>query len=127
MFSTLFAIFIGGGCGSLLRYLISLKLNQGGTHLPIGTLAVNMLGAFIIAVGITLFARAPNLDPAWKLMITTGFCGGLTTFSTFTSETLNLFQLGKFTTAIGNMALNLAGSMAMAALAFALMAWIFNK
>ncbi|MFM2485434.1 fluoride efflux transporter CrcB [Celerinatantimonas yamalensis] len=127
MFATLIAVFIGGGCGSMLRWFISLKLNSGGSSLPLGTLAVNMLGAFIIAVGITIFAKMPSLDPTWKLMITTGFCGGLTTFSTFTAETLNLFQLGKYATAISNMALNLAGSMAMAALAFALMSWLMTR
>lgn len=127
MFSTLIAVFVGGGFGSMLRWFISLKLNPTTGFMPIGTLAVNMLGAFIIAVGMTFFAKMPNLDPAWKLMITTGFCGGLTTFSTFTAETLSLFQLGKSFAALSNILLNLAGSMAMAALAFALMAWIFNK
>ncbi|CAG8999258.1 MAG: Putative fluoride ion transporter CrcB [Candidatus Celerinatantimonas neptuna] len=127
MLSTLIAVFIGGGFGSMLRWFVSLKLNSIAGTLPFGTLAVNMLGAFIIAIGIAVFAKMPNLDPAWKLMITTGFCGGLTTFSTFTAETLTLFQLGKMATAIGNIFLNLAGSMVMASLAFGLMAWLMSK
>ncbi|MFM2480588.1 fluoride efflux transporter CrcB [Celerinatantimonas sp. YJH-8] len=127
MLSTLIAVFIGGGCGSMLRWFISLKLNPVTGTLPLGTLAVNMLGAFIIAIGMTFFAKMPQLDPAWKLMITTGFCGGLTTFSTFTAETLSLIQLGKMMAAISNILLNLAGSMVMASLAFGLMAWLMAK
>ena len=127
MFSTLIAVFIGGGCGSALRWFISLKLNSLAGPMPLGTLTVNMLGAFIIAIGMTVFAKMPNLDPAWKLMITTGLCGGLTTFSTFTAETLTLFQLGKYIAATGNVIFNLAGSMLMASLAFGLMAWLSAK
>jgi protein CrcB len=59
-----------------------------------GTLAANLLGAFIIGAGLAWFNRLTNIDPMWKLLITTGFCGGLTTFSTFSSEVVFLLQQG---------------------------------
>jgi protein CrcB len=59
-----------------------------------GTLAANLIGAFIIGMGLAWFNRMTHIDPVWKVLITTGFCGGLTTFSTFSAEVVFLFQEG---------------------------------
>ncbi|HGH3370693.1 TPA: fluoride efflux transporter CrcB [Kluyvera cryocrescens] len=122
MMQLLLAVFIGGGTGSVARWLLSLKLNPMHHALPLGTLTANLIGAFIIGAGLAWFNRLPQVDPIWKLLITTGFCGGLTTFSTFSSEVVFLLQAGRFSWALLNVALNLLGSFAMTALAF----WLFS-
>ncbi|STD18397.1 camphor resistance protein CrcB [Enterobacter asburiae] len=78
-----------------------------------GTLAANLIGAFIIGMGLAWFNRMTHIDPMWKVLITTGFCGGLTTFSTFSAETVFLFQEGRIGWALMNMAINMFGSFAM--------------
>lgn len=83
MFQLLCAVFIGGGTGSVLRWWLGMKLNPVHHAIPIGTLTANLLGAFVIGAGLAWFNRLTGIDPMWKLLITTGFCGGLTTFSTF--------------------------------------------
>ncbi len=122
MSQLLLAVFIGGGTGSVARWLLSLKLNPMHHALPLGTLTANLIGAFIIGAGLAWFNRLPQVDPMWKLLITTGFCGGLTTFSTFSSEVVFLLQAGRFGWALLNVAVNLLGSFAMTALAF----WLFS-
>lgn len=119
----LLAVFIGGGTGSVLRWFLSLRLNPAHHVIPLGTLTANLIGAFIIGAGLAWFNRMTHIDPLWKLLITTGFCGGLTTFSTFSAEVVFLLQDGRFGWAVLNMALNLCGSFAMTALAF----WIFSS
>lgn len=123
MFSTLLAVFIGGGLGSVARWYVSMKMNGMTPVLPIGTLTVNLIGAFIIGLGIAIFSRLTHLDPVWKLLLTTGFCGGLTTFSSFSLEVVYMLQDGRFADALLNMFLNLAGSLAMTLLAFMLVSW----
>ncbi|CNE98746.1 fluoride efflux transporter CrcB [Yersinia mollaretii] len=118
MFNTLLAVFIGGGVGSVARWLVSMKLNSLSHNIPVGTLVVNLIGAFIIGLTLALFTRLTHIDPVWKLLITTGFCGGLTTFSTFSVEVVYLIQDGKLAWAAGTVLLNLAGSLAMTMLAF---------
>ncbi|CQD36491.1 fluoride efflux transporter CrcB [Yersinia mollaretii] len=120
MFNTLLAVFIGGGVGSVARWLVSMKLNSLSHNIPVGTLVVNLIGAFIIGLTLALFTRLTHIDPVWKLLITTGFCGGLTTFSTFSVEVVYLIQDGKLAWAAGTVLLNLAGSLAMTMLAFLL-------
>ncbi|MBS0054183.1 fluoride efflux transporter CrcB [Yersinia sp. Marseille-Q3913] len=120
MFNTLLAVFIGGGVGSVARWLVSMKLNNLSPNIPLGTLVVNLIGAFIIGLALALFTRLTDIDPIWKLLITTGFCGGLTTFSTFSVEVVYLIQDGRLAWAAGSILLNLAGSLAMTMLAFLL-------
>jgi CrcB protein len=127
MWSSLLAVFIGGGLGSVLRWAVSLKLNPLHQHIPLGTLTVNLVGGFIIGLALALFTRMTHIDPMWKLLITTGFCGGLTTFSTFSLEVVYLLQDGRVVWAIANMLLNLAGSLAMTLLAFMLVRAFYGQ
>ncbi|HGM5492384.1 TPA: fluoride efflux transporter CrcB [Serratia fonticola] len=127
MLSSLLAVFIGGGLGSVLRWAVSLKLNPLSPHIPLGTLAVNLVGGFIIGLALALFTRMTHIDPMWKLLITTGFCGGLTTFSTFSLEVVYLLQDGRFVWAATNMLLNLAGSLIMTLLAFMLVRVFYGQ
>ncbi|CDH23980.1 fluoride efflux transporter CrcB [Xenorhabdus bovienii] len=121
MINIIFAVFIGGGLGSVLRWLISFRLNNASTPLAVGTLTANCVGAFIIGLGLAYFNKATHLDPVWKLMLTTGFCGGLTTFSTFSVEVVYLLQAGKIGWASSSILANLMGSLLMTTFAFAVM------
>lgn len=126
MLSSLLAVFIGGGVGSVLRWAVSMKMNPLNAHIPLGTLMVNLIGGFIIGLAMAIFTRMTHLTPP-KLLITTGFCGGLTTFSTFSLEVVYLMQDGRFGWALANMLLNLAGSLAMTLLAFMLVMWVNGR
>ena len=85
---------LGGALGSMLRYAIGLWLNQPGNGaFPLGTFAVNIVGSFLIALVYGL-AMQGQLHPNWRLFLTTGFCGGFTTFSTFSYENSQMFQHG---------------------------------
>lgn len=112
------AVFIGGGLGSVTRWLLSAKYNPTSFAIPMGTLLANLIGAFIIGLAFALFSRFSHIDPVWKLLITTGFCGGLTTFSTFSFEVFALMQEGRFAWAGLNILVNLVGSFVMTAFAF---------
>jgi len=118
----LLAVFIGGGTGSVARWMLSMKLNPVHQIIPLGTLTANLIGAFIIGAGLAWFNRMTHIDPVWKVLVTTGFCGGLTTFSTFSAEVVFLLQEGRAGWALLNVAVNLLGSFAMTALAF----WLFS-
>jgi len=90
------AIFIGGGLGSVSRYFLSILLKMYSMDFPVATLTVNLIGSFILGFAVALFwAKAPAHDTL-KLAITVGFCGGLTTFSTFSWETFDLIKQGDF-------------------------------
>lgn len=118
MLQILFAVFIGGGTGSVLRWVLGMKLNPLHHAIPLGTLTANLAGAFIIGMGLAWFNRMTHIDPMWKLLLTTGFCGGLTTFSTFSAEVVFLLQDGRAGWALMNIAVNMLGSFALTALAF---------
>lgn len=98
---TLALIFVGGGIGSVLRYLIGIPFKMGNISLPIGTLLANISAAIIIAITFAL-ANKSNISPRTLFFLTTGLCGGLSTFSTFSWETVQLFQQQQFGWAIFN-------------------------
>ncbi len=120
---SLIAVFIGAGLGALLRWWLGLTLNSYFPRIPPGTLAANLIGGYIIGVAIAFFATYSELAPEWRLFIITGFCGGLTTFSTFSSEIVALLQQGQALDACGAAALHLAGSVLMTFAGIATVAW----
>jgi CrcB protein len=107
------AVFVGAGFGALLRGWLGLTLNSYFPTIPPGTLAANLIGGYIIGVAVAFFASFSGLAPEWRLFIITGFCGGLTTFSTFSSEIVALLQQGRSLDACGAAMLHLAGSVLM--------------
>ena len=99
---------LGGFIGASTRYLISLYASKIFTSkIPIGTLTVNILGSLIIGIVMELTLKTSLISPHMKLFLTTGFLGGLTTFSTFSYETMELLEKGELLLAIFNIALNL--------------------
>lgn len=91
----LLLVFLGGGAGSMLRFLISKKLNEA-TVLPLGTLTVNVLGSLIIGYVLGLSYRQDLLSTNGVLLLATGFCGGFTTFSAFAYENQIFLKSGDF-------------------------------
>ncbi len=91
---------LGGGVGSIFRYLTSVVATKYfQTIFPLGTFAVNIIGCLIVGILLGLFERQQLTNPDLKLLFITGFCGGYTTFSAFASENINLFQSGNSLTA----------------------------
>jgi CrcB protein len=99
---------LGGGIGALARYWLSTwVLGALGAVFPWGTLAVNVIGSFIIGLVMILSIDRGMISPEMRLLLTTGFCGGLTTFSTFSYETLTLLRSEQWLSAGANTLANL--------------------
>lgn len=122
MYKPLFAVILGGSLGCVLRWVLGLKLNGLFPDLPLGTLLVNLIGGFIIGAALAMFMRLPGLDPFWRLLITTGFCGGLTTFSTFSAEVVHMLQAGRMWWAAATILAHVVGSLLMTFAGYALVA-----
>lgn len=121
MIKSLIAVVIGGSAGCVIRWLLGIRLNALFPELPPGTLLVNLAGGFIIGAAMAWFLRNPHIDPAWKLLITTGLCGGMTTFSTFSLEIVTLMQAGKMLWAFISVLTHVIGSLLMTFAGFWLM------
>ena len=113
MWKPILAISLGAAIGALLRWQLGLKLNSFLPSLPPGTLAANLIGGYIIGLAVAYFSQAPGIAPEWRMFIITGFCGGLTTFSTFSAEVVTLLQENKLTWAMGAIATHVTGSLLM--------------
>ncbi len=120
----LVAVAIGGMLGCVLRWVLALFLNRYLPAIPPGTLAANLIGCYIIGMAIAFFATYPNFAPEWRLFVTTGFCGGLTTFSTFSAEVVMLLQSGRMVWALGAVAVHLVGSLLMTFAGIATIVWL---
>ena len=111
---SLLAIAIGGGLGSIARFVISKEMvNWLGNYLPYGTLTVNLAGSLALGWFITFFIDRPELSSALRLGLTVGFLGAFTTFSTFSFESLQLLLDGAVWRAIFNIVLNAAACIGM--------------
>lgn len=114
------AVFTGAGLGALLRWFLGTRLNPLFPTIPLGTLAANLLGGLLVGLAIAWFGRHPGLPPEARLLIITGFLGGLTTFSTFSAEVVTLLARGEYLWGLGAAMAHLLGSLAMTALGLAL-------
>ena len=111
MWKPVVAIAVGSSCGALLRWQLGERLNALFPTVPPGTLVANLIGAYVIGLCIAFFAHWPALSPEWRLLLITGFCGGLTTFSTFSVEVVALLQQGRVLWAGGAIAVHVTGSL----------------
>ncbi|MDE3034191.1 MAG: fluoride efflux transporter CrcB [Acidobacteriota bacterium] len=107
------AIGIGAACGAWLRWGLGLWLNPLFPPIPPGTLAANLLGAYLMGLALAAFSHWSGLSPELKLGFTTGFLGGLTTFSTFSGEVTSLMLRQQVGMALGEIGVHVAGSLTM--------------
>jgi CrcB protein len=104
------AICVGACMGALARWGLGVWLNPGAA-LPLGTLAANLVGGYLVGVAVAVFQALPHLDPAWRLAIVTGFLGALTTFSSFSAEVVGMLGQQRYLLGVGTAALHLFGSL----------------
>ncbi|AGA91086.1 crcB protein [Thioflavicoccus mobilis 8321] len=124
MWRSLVAIGAGAAIGATLRWLLGTKLNALFPAIPPGTLVANLLGGYLIGVAIGFFAAMTSLAPEWRLFVITGFCGGLTTFSTFSAEIVTLLQQGRPSWALVAVGLHVSGAVIATIAGIASVAWV---
>jgi CrcB protein len=114
--STAISVFVGAGLGALLRWWFGLVLNPIFPTMPLGTVAANLLGGYLVGVAVAFFSIKSGLPPEWRLLAITGFLGGLTTFSTFSAEVVTLLERAQFGWALATAGVHLLGSLLLTAL-----------
>lgn len=124
MWKPIIAIALGSMLGGLLRWELGLKLNHLFPTLPAGTLSANLIAGYVVGVAIAYFSQASHIAPEWRLLIITGFCGGLSTFSTFSAEVVTLLQQDRLGWAIGAIGIHVAGSLVMTLAGIATWHWV---
>ncbi len=118
------AVGLGAAIGAWLRWGMGLWLNPVLPQFPLGTLAVNVVGGYFIGLAVAFFMQYPTLSPEWRLLIITGFLGGLTTFSTFSAETVTLLLRGQYAWGAAIVAAHLSGSLLMTVLGMQTFKWL---
>lgn len=124
MFMTFIAIGLGAAIGAWLRYGLGLWFNPAIPELPLGTLAANLIGGYLVGLAVAFFAQHPGLSPEWRLFVITGFLGGLTTFSTFSAETVTLLMRGQYGWGTAIIVVHLGGSLLMTVLGLQTFKWL---
>ncbi len=112
--ATVLAICLGASAGALARWQLGIWLNTAataGTSLPLGTLAANLIGGYLVGVCVAIFQSMPQLDPLWRLALVTGFLGALTTFSSFSAEVVAMLMQQRYALALGTASVHLLGSL----------------
>ncbi|CAN5449315.1 fluoride efflux transporter CrcB [soil metagenome] len=116
---TWLAVGLGAAIGAWLRWGLGLWFNHLHGQFPLGTLAANLSGAYMIGFAVAFFETSPSLSPEWRLFVITGFLGGLTTFSTFSAEAMLLLERGDYGWALGHSTVHLLGSIGLCIAGFA--------
>jgi CrcB protein len=120
------AICIGACIGALARYGLALWLNPGAA-MPLGTLAANLIGGYLVGVCVAVFQQMPQLDPVWRLLLVTGFLGALTTFSSFSAEVVGMLMQGRYPLALATAAMHLLGSLLLTIAGIKTAMWILLR
>lgn len=124
MWRSIAAVSVGSSLGALLRWWLGASLNAHFPAIPPGTLAANLIGGYVVGVAVAFFATYTAIAPEWRLLVITGFCGGLTTFSTFSAEVVTLLQQGRATWALAAAAAHLGGSLLMTLAGIGTVVWV---
>lgn len=120
------AVSLGAAVGALARWQLGLWLSSPSALLPWGTLAANLVGGYLIGVALGVFQALPELDPVWKLLLVTGFLGGLTTFSAFSAEVVGFLTRGRPLLALTTALLHVAGSLLATWLGLKTVGWLWG-
>jgi CrcB protein len=112
------AVAVGAVLGAWLRWGLATWLNPANPGLPLGTLTANLGGGFLIGLGVAFFSTNASVAPEWRLACITGFLGALTTFSTFSAESMELLIAGRYGAAAFHSGAHLFGSLAATFLGF---------
>ena len=123
----LLAVFGGAGIGAVLRWWLSSLLNPVFPTVPLGTVAANLIGGLLVGVSSAYFNHHSGLPPELRLLVITGFLGGLTTFSTFSVEVVTLIARHQYGWALGTVSLHLAGSLALTGVGIVLAHWLLIR
>ncbi|MDP2804417.1 MAG: fluoride efflux transporter CrcB [Gallionellaceae bacterium] len=118
------AVGLGAALGAWLRWGLGLWLNPTLPDLPLGTLTANLFGGYLVGFAIAFFMQHPGLSPEWRLLIITGFLGGLTTFSTFSAETVTLLMRGQYFSGLTIIVAHLGGSLLMTVMGIQTVKWM---
>ena len=124
MWRSIAAVSLGSSLGALLRWWLCARLNTHFPPIPPGTLAANLIVGYVVGVAVAFFATYTAIAPEWRLLVITGFCGGLTTFSTFSAELVTLLQQGRATWALAAAAAHLGGSLLMTLAGIGTVVWV---
>jgi fluoride exporter len=124
MLLTFTAIGLGAAIGAWIRWGLGLWLNPAVPDLPLGTLSANLIGGYLVGFAVAFFMQYPNLSPEWRLFAITGFLGGLTTFSTFSAETVTLLMRGQYAWGSAIIITHLGGSLLMTVLGIQTFKWL---
>lgn len=119
MFNSMVLISVGAALGAVLRWLLGLGINGLFPAIPPGTLAANLLGGYLVGVAMEALSAPLGLAPELRLLVITGFLGGLTTFSTFSAEVARLLEHGRLAMAGAEIAVHVVGSVALTILGIA--------
>jgi CrcB protein len=118
------AVGIGAALGAWMRWWLGIMLNPLFPTMPFGTLAANLVGGYLVGVAVELFIHHASLPAEARLFVITGFLGGLTTFSTFSAETVTLLARGQFGWAAAIIGSHVLGSLAMTVLGIMTIKWL---
>jgi len=124
---SMMAVFGGAGCGALLRWWLGGLLNPVFPTIPLGTVAANLIGGLLVGVASAFFTHNTALPPEWRLLIITGFLGGLTTFSTFSVEVVTLIGRHEYGWALAASSVHLVGSLMLTAVGIVLANALFVR
>ena len=124
---SLVAVFGGAGVGALLRWGLGAWLNPVFPTIPLGTLAANLIGGLLVGLASAFFAHSGGLAPEWRLLVITGFLGGLTTFSTFSAEVVGLLERGQPAWALATAGIHLSGSLALTWVGMMMARWWWRE
>jgi len=118
------AVGAGAALGAWMRWLLGVFLNPLFVAVPLGTLAANLIGGYLVGIALGVFQALPALAPEWRLALATGFLGGLTTFSTFSAEIVTLLARGELVWGGAAILMHVGGSLAATAVGLALVGWL---
>ena len=126
-YGSVIAVFAGGGLGCLLRWSLGALLNPVFPTVPLGTVTANLAGGMLIGLASAFFSHNASVPPEIRLMVMTGFLGGLTTFSTFSLEVVTLIGQREYFWALGLAGLHLLGALLMTALGILIVNALFAR